>query len=188
MFDPFKQNDLFSLEEFEALIPLCGKEKHFAEEIAGRGRELLSHLVPFAELPRFAVQGDMADCNLFVTPEGELGLFDFNNCGDNAPFLDAVMHAVYISRLMEYGKPADEKISETMFVRFWRGYSSVRPLSAKEEGAVNEFTRLICAFWKFDVTFREDSLTALLRAGEHEKAALRLARMAQKLNGDNLFA
>ena len=99
LFDPFQENDLFSLEEFEALLPaFSGENRRLAEEIAARGRELLSRLSPFRTLPRCAVQGDLADCNLFLTPEGELGMFDFNNCGDNAPYLDAVMHGVYIAR------------------------------------------------------------------------------------------
>ena len=189
LFDPFQETDLFSLEEFEALLSaLHGENRRLAEGIAARGRELLSRLSPFRSLPRCAVQGDLADCNLFLTPEGEPGMFDFNNCGDNAPYLDAVMHGVYIARLMEYGRPADEALSRGMYARFWRGYTAVRPLS-KEEGAAREaFVRLICAFWKFDLLFREDSLAALVKADDREAIARRLARMAQKLDGHGVFA
>ena len=189
LFDPFQENDLFSLEEFEALLSaLAGENRRLAEEIAARGRELLSRLSPFRTLPRCAVQGDLADCNLFLTPEGELGMFDFNNCGDNAPYLDAVMHSVYISRLMEYGRPADEALSEELYARFWRGYAAVRPLSLQEDAAREEFARLICAFWKFDLLFREDSFAALLKAGDEKGLSLRLMRMKQKLEGKGVFA
>lgn len=189
LFDPFEENDLFSLEGFEAFLPsLSGENRRLAEAVAARGRALLARLAPFRSLPRCAVQGDLADCNLFLTPEGELGVFDFNNCGDNAPYLDAVMHSVYISRLMEYGRPADEALSEELYARFWRGYTAVRPLSLQEDAAREEFARLICAFWKFDLLFREDSFAALLKAGDEEGLSLRLARMKQKLDGKGVFA
>lgn len=189
LFDPFAENDLFSLEEFEAVLPsLSGENRRLAEAVAAQGRALLSRLAPFRSLSRCAVQGDLADCNLFLTPEGELGVFDFNNCGDNAPYLDAVMHSVYISRLMEYGRPADEALSEELYARFWRGYTAVRPLSLREETAREEFLRLICTFWKFDLLFREDSFTALLKAGDEEGLSLRLARMKQKSDGKGVFA
>ena len=189
LFDPFQENDLFSLEEFEALLPaFSGENGRLAEAIAARGRELLSRLSPFRTLPRCAVQGDLADCNLFLTPEGELGMFDFNNCGDNAPYLDAVMHGVYIARLMEYGRPADEALSCGMYARFWRGYTAVRPLPKEEAAAREAFVRLICTFWKFDLLFREDSLAALVKADDGEAVACRLARMAQKLDGRGVFA
>ena len=39
LFDPFQENDLFSLEEFEALLPvLAGENRRLAEAIAARGR------------------------------------------------------------------------------------------------------------------------------------------------------
>ena len=171
------------------LLPaLVGENRRLAEAIAARGRELLSALSPFRALPRCAVQGDLADCNLFLTPEGELGMFDFNNCGDNAPYLDAVMHGVYIARLMEYGRPADEALSCGMYARFWRGYTAVRPLPKEEAAAREAFVRLICTFWKFDLLFREDSLAALVKADDGEAVACRLARMAQKLDGRGVFA
>ena len=189
LFDPFEENDLFSLEGFEAFLPsLSGENRRLAETISARGRALLARLAPFRSLPRCAVHGDLADCNLFLTPEGELGAFDFNNCGDNAPYLDAVMHSVYLSRLMEYGRPADEALSEELYARFWRGYTAVRPLSLQEDAAREEFARLICAFWKFDLLFREDSFAALLKAGDEKGLSLRLARMKQKLERKGVFA
>ena len=189
LFDPFEENDLFSLEEFEAFLPsLSGENRRLAEAVSAQGRALLARLAPFRSLPRCAVQGDVADCNLFLTPEGELGVFDFNNCGDNAPYPDAVMHSVYMSRLMEYGRPADEALSEELYARFWRGYTTVRPLSSQEAAAREEFVRLICAFWKFDLLFREDSFAALWKAGDEEGLFLRLMRMKQKLEGEGVFA
>lgn len=41
-------------------------------------------LSPMHKMKRCAVQGDVSDCNLFLMANGEIGVFDFNNCGDYA--------------------------------------------------------------------------------------------------------
>ena len=39
--------------------------------------------------------------NLYQAASGEIGVFDFNRCGDNNLFCDAVMQAVFEARLMD---------------------------------------------------------------------------------------
>lgn len=44
------------------------------------------------------MQGDISACNLFIAENGEIGLFDFNRCGDNILFCDAVIAAFWMER------------------------------------------------------------------------------------------
>ena len=94
--------------------------------------------------------------------EGEIGMFDFNNCGDAVPLVDAVMQGIFVSRLMDYGQEPTEKFSLEMLRAFLAGYESIRPMSAEERELARHMDALCAALWRFDLLFADDSLKNLL--------------------------
>ena len=103
LFDPFKENDLFSFERFEkTAAAFTGGDASRFLQICETCRARMNVLSPLREKKRYAVQGDLSNNNLFRTEHGEIGMFDFNRCGDNVLFCDALMQGVLIARLMDY--------------------------------------------------------------------------------------
>lgn len=120
---------------------------HLYQQIEASYQRRMETLAPLRERERYAVQGDVSDCNLFVTEDGGIGLFDFNRCGDNILFCDAVMQGVFESRLMDYDRELTETYSEELFTRFLRGYHSVKPFSDTEISMIPHMYAIITAFW-----------------------------------------
>lgn len=148
LFDFFDRNDLFSYETFRELRGrLAGGELARWDGIEAAYRRHMAALAPLRERDRYAVQGDVSNCNLFLTEDGELGLFDFNRCGDNVLFCDAVMQGVFESRLMDYDRELTEEYAGELFARFLRGYHRVKPFSAEELSMLPHMYAVIDAFW-----------------------------------------
>lgn len=182
LFDFFSRNDLFSYEKFEELSSaFTGEDAVRCERIREKYRRHLEALALLKERPRYAVQGDISCCNLFLAENGETGLFDFNRCGDNILFCDAVMQGVFESRLMDYDHELTGSEQAEMLSRFLQGYGSVRPFSLEERSLLPHMTAVINAFWLGDLDYTDDSLAHLLAAGKAEKAAARLKRIEQLL-------
>lgn len=148
LFDFFARNDLFSYEGFQELRDrLNGEDLLCYERIEAIYHRRMDALAPLRTRERYAVQGDISDCNLFVTENGEVGLFDFNRCGDNILFCDAVMQGVFESRLMDYDRELTEAYSEELFARFLRGYHRENPFSDSEQSMIPHLYAVITAFW-----------------------------------------
>ena len=167
LFDPLDRNELFSFEEFNAhkekLIAIDSKLYHsIVQEHAG----LVQHLVPFAAEPRYAVQGDLSDCNLYRTQDGRLGVFDFNRCGDNNLYFDAVMQAIFEARLMDYPEELSGKQEPVILSAFLKGYQQRRLFTAQQREAFPNFYALVSAFWLCDLKWNEDSLANALASGD----------------------
>lgn len=115
-------------------------------------------ITAFEKDPSFAVQGDLSDCNLYMTRTGEIGVFDFNRCGDNNLYFDAVMEALFVARLMDY----PEKIAgnqEQMILRaFLKGYHKERPFTERQKEVYPYLYAIISAFWLGDMKWNNDSL------------------------------
>ena len=159
LFDPFAENDLFDVEGFRSVGPaLSGEDKVLFDRILAKYDAVMDRLAPLRQAPRYAVQGDISDCNLYRTPSGEIGLFDFNRCGDNVLFCDAVMQALFEARLMDYPEELGPEREQRILAAFWRGYRSQRTLSPEEERLCPTLAALIRAFWSMDIRWREDSL------------------------------
>ena len=167
LFDPLSDNDLFDrsvlLENIERLrtvdAPLCA-------EIERQAQICLTEIAPLQEEGRFAVQGDISDCNLYRAKSGRLGLFDFNRSGDNVLFFDAAMQAVFEARLMDYPEAWQGDSERRVLPAFLRGYHEVRPFSARQVRAWPFLYALVSAFWSLDMKWSEDSLRAALEAND----------------------
>ena len=182
LFDPFSRNDLFSHEAFEEMKDnFTGEDARCFSAIEDLYCQHMQALSPLRERRRYAVQGDISDCNLFMTADGKLGMFDFNRSGDNILFCDAIMQAVFESRLMDYEQELTETFSDRIFQCFLRGYHRIRSFSDEEMRMIPHLCAIINTFWLSDLVYAEDSLTNLLKTGDKEKAGLALQTMKQRI-------
>lgn len=167
LFDPFARNDLFFVDKFLSLEgSLQGESRALFDRITGQYNAYMAVLAPLKKYPRYAVQGDISDCNLYQTPQGELGIFDFNRSGDNILFCDAVMQAVFEARLMDYPENSGDDYPAKILASFLEGYCSVRSFSPEERAWFACLYPIIDAFWGMDICWREDSLLNAHRAGD----------------------
>ena len=101
----------------------------FAKQCQINGYDAIVTVEDFAEHELKTIDAvtakKQAYCNLFQTLSGQIGIFDFNRCGDNNLFCDAFMQAVFEARLMEYPDGAGDKIRPEILSAFLRGYRSI---------------------------------------------------------------
>ena len=160
LFDPLAPNDLFFYESFEKKKErLLGIDSDLYYSIVKKHEELISHITPLGREKRYAVQGDISDCNLYRTEDGRIGVFDFNRCGDNSLFFDAVMQAVFESRLMDYPEELDGHQEEIIFKSFLEGYQQIRSFTAEQKEAFPYLYALINAFWGIDMKWVDNKHT-----------------------------
>lgn len=180
IFDFFSPNDLFAMEDLEELLPrLPEKARSRAEGLLREGRRRMDELAPLSKRPRYAVQGDISDCNSYLTPDGALGFFDFNCGGDNILFCDAVMQGWFEAHLMTYAGPRSEALAHTLFESFARGYHEQRPFSEEERRVIPVMYALITAFDAGRI-WRE--LSAPLEKDENADVSAALDAMAADLS------
>lgn len=176
LFDPFAEwNDLFSYDTFAELRDKFPAEDAFvfdeAEKLYRMHTEKLELL---KSRPKYAVQGDISDCNLFIAADGSVGMFDFNRCGDAVLFCDLIMQAVFEARLMDYDRELTYEYTDELFAAFLRGYESVREITAEEKAVIPHFLAVINAFWLGDVRWGDESMTSLIEKGDIESARKKL--------------
>ena len=183
LFDPLTWNDLFCFEEFT-------KHEAFLNDIDSGLYEAIvleheKHEKKLRDLtePRYAVQGDISDCNLYVTESGELGVFDFNRSGDNVLFFDAVMQAVFEARLMDYPDEISKDPEPVILPAFLRGYTDVRPFSKAQRECFPCLFALISAFWLVDLRYGDASLRAAAEENDREAARKCMETILAKLRG-----
>lgn len=189
LFDPFSKNDLFDFESFQSLEPDLSEDHRAAfRRILQTYHAYMDILDPLKRQPRYAVQGDISDCNLYQVPSGEMGIFDFNRCGDNNLFCDAVMQAVFEARLMDYSDDARDTIRPEILDAFLRGYGSVRNFSKEQKDWYPYLYAIIDALWSSDIRWNEDSLANAVKNEEMpsvqkwlETIWRRLIRLEQRL-------
>lgn len=182
LFDPFAANDLFAAASFLSLgSAFSGGDRALFDKIVQRYGAYMEVLSPLKAQPRYAVQGDISCCNLYRTCSGELGIFDFNRCGDNNLFCDAVMQAVFEARLMDYPDGAGDDIRPEVLTSFLRGYRSVRDFSEEQQNWYPYLYAVINAFWSSDIRWNEDSLVNAVKNGDTERAREWLAAIWQRL-------
>ncbi len=169
LFDPFKHNDLLFYADFaEIASQLEGNLRILADQITGKYQEYMEILSPLRFEPRYAVQGDISDCNLYQTADGEIGLFDFNRSGDNNLYCDAVMQAIFEARLMDYPDGVAGRSEEAILPAFLRGYQSVRPFTVSQRQMFPYLYALIDAFWGMDIVWNENSLQKAFERGDRK--------------------
>lgn len=167
LFNPFAHNDLFAFDAFVSMEPhLEGDDLALFHKIVDTYDSYMEILAPLRARPRYAVQGDISSGNLYLTRRGEIGVFDFNRCGDNVLFCDAVMQAVFEARLMDYPKDRGKDFERRILTSFWDGYCSVRSFTAEEKKWYPYLRAIIDAFWSCDIQWNEDSLLNAHQAGD----------------------
>ncbi len=149
LFDPLTENDLFDYDGFIKKIDLV-KERNIRviEEIASLYDIFMAKIRMLSGEPRFAVQGDISDCNLYITADGTIGVFDFNRCGDNNLFFDAVMQALFEARLMDYPEEYEGHTEERILPAFLRGYDRIRPFTERQKEVFPYLYAVATAFWR----------------------------------------
>ena len=183
LFDPFAEwNDLFSYDIFAEL-----KEKFTAEdaplfeEAEKLYRVHMAKLEVLKSRPKYAIQGDISDCNLFIASDGSVGMFDFNRCGDAVLFCDLIMQGVFEAQLMDYDRELTPEYSDELFDAFLRGYESAREISDEEKSLIPHFRAIIYAFWLGNIRWGDDGMTALLEKGDIDGARRLLKRSLDRL-------
>lgn len=155
LFDPLARNDLFSFERLMALrSSLPAEQSGYFDRIEAAYEAQMKALSPMRKMKRYAVQGDVSDCNLFLMESGEVGVFDFNNCGDNTLFGDAIMQAVFVARLMDYDRELSDEYSGEMLASFLKGYDAVRPFTEEERNMLPHLYAVISGLWRDDAMKR----------------------------------
>lgn len=167
LFNPFEKNDLFAFDDFMSLEnALYGEDKALFDRIAEKYNSYMEILAPLKKYPKYAVQGDMSCCNLFLSAKGQIGVFDFNRCGDNILFCDAVMQALFVAKLMDYPESKEDDFENKILSAFWEGYCLVRDFSNEERQWYPYLCAIINAFWSFDISYNDDSLLEAHKAGD----------------------
>ena len=159
IFDPLKENDLFSFEDFNVnkdyLITI---DKVLYNNIVREHQLLLQQVQSFENESKYAVQGDISINNLYRTLCGNIGVFDFNLCGDSVLYFDSIMQAIYIARLMIYPENLSEKHESIILPAFLKGYHQERPFTNKQKEIFTHLYALISAFWLFDMKWDKNSI------------------------------
>lgn len=180
LFDPLDKNDLFDAAEFLCYgASLDGEEKAIFDEIVSMYEYHMRMLSPLGTRRRYAVQGDLSDCNMYTTADGSVGVFDYNNCGDNELFCDAVMEGVFVSRLMDYPEGAGAGYDERLLSSFLRGYRTARDFTDEERELYPHLYAVINAFWWSDnVDALADAVKNCNRSGTREGLERVLVRIS----------
>ncbi len=169
LFDPLGENDLFSFQDFQEQKDfMLSVDEPLYKAIVKEHDGLFQKIRVFEHEPRYAVQGDISDCNLYQTADGEIGIFDFNRCGDHVLYYDAVMQAVFEARLMNYPKEIDGKQEGVILPAFLRGYHLERPFTDRQKEVFPYLYAMISAFWRCSIQFDEGSLCHAVEAGDAE--------------------
>ncbi len=185
LFDPFGRNDLFGCDDFlesESAIP--EEEKPLYCKIKDKYNEYMTILSPLKFEPRHAVQGDISDCNMYLTAEGKVGIYDFNRCGDNNLFCDAVMQADFEARLMDYENESggkNQSVRPKILAAFYKGYRSTRDFTPDELTYIPYLRAIIDAFWLTNIRWDDNSLVNAVKNGDKEKIREHLERIWDKL-------
>lgn len=136
-------------------------------------------------LPKYATQGDYSLNNLTFIGN-ELGVFDFNNAGDETLIGDMILEGLLVA--YEHDDLASDLADGdklNLFRSFVNGYISQRPLSDKEKYAFNDIYAIAKGMWFSRILYNDDSLEKLLKNHEHEKAEVLLQKIYQDLICEN---
>ena len=182
LFDPFSHNDLFSYSSFcEVGERIWAEERDLYQDIRVLYERYMDILAPLRNRPRFAVQGDISDCNLYRGDDGLIGVFDFNWCGDSVLFCDAVMQGMFEARNMDYPDDLGEDRMEKILGAFWLGYKTFRSVTEEDKKLYPYLMAVIDAFWSADVKWDEDSLLNLVKGNDRDGVHRRLIEIREKL-------
>jgi len=101
---------------------------------------------------------------LYITGGGQLGVFDFNNGGDNVLFYDAAMQAIFDATLMEYKEEASPERERRILSAFLAGYESLRPFTDEQRKVFPYIYAILTAFEMGRMSYDKDCLKELIQA------------------------
>ena len=186
LFDPLDRNDLFDLSVFtENKDKLRGIDPALYDEIEQLKNSCMEKIAVFGNEPRYAVQGDISDCNLYISG-GRLGVFDFNNSGDNVLFYDAAMQAVFEATLMDYKEEASPERERKILSAFLDGYESLRPFTDKQREVFPYLCAILAAFESGKMCYDENNLELLIRENSTDDIRECMKNMYERLSCDNI--
>ncbi|MGN0665227.1 MAG: hypothetical protein ACI4KF_01740 [Huintestinicola sp.] len=181
MFNPLLRNELFDITVFSENKEILREiEPSLYDEIESITDSYLRKIEIFKEETQYAVQGDISLCNLYITVDGEMGVFDYNNCGDNVLFYDAIMQAVFESRLMDYKDDYPER-EQNILSEFLSGYDSVRPFTPLQKEMYPYLCAVISAYWLGDMSFDEGNLKSLIENEQTDTICRFMKNMRDRL-------
>lgn len=169
LFNPFDYNELFDFQTFKSLgLTLENENKLLFDKIVNKYNKYIEILSPLKKQPQYAVQGDISNCNLYRSRFGEIGIFDFNRCGDSILFCDVIMQAVFEARLMDYPEDKEKDFESKILKSFLEGYLSVRSFSKEQQYLYPYLYAIIDAFWSSDIRWNKNSLLTAYKNGDIE--------------------
>ncbi len=167
LFDPLHRNDLFSFQDFEKKKDfMLSVDETLYKEIVNEHDRVLRKIRILENEPKYAVQGDISNCNLYQTADGEIGVFDFNRCGDNILYYDTVMQAIFEARLMDYPEEISGKQERLILPAFLSGYHQERPFTSRQKEVFPYLYALISAFWLGNIKYNKGSLFHAVESGD----------------------
>ena len=183
IFDPLGPNDLFCFQDFQEKKDfMLSVDASLYKEIVEQHDRLLQMIRAFEKQPKYAVQGDISNCNLYQTPDGTVGIFDFNLCGDAVLYYDAIMQSVFEARLMDYPEEIDGRQEELILSAFLRGYHQERPFTDGQKEVFHCLYAVISAFWVSDIRYGSNSLWDAVEAQDSEAVRQWMEKIRSRLN------
>lgn len=182
LFDPTTKNDLFGFEEFENYSDyMIGSDTDLYYVIIDKYNEHMKVLKPFCNEKRYAVQGDISECNTYIAKNGDVGIFDFNWCGDNILYFDAIMQSVFVAWLMDYPESYADCHESLILSAFLKGYNSKRPFSEEQKKAFTHLYAVINAFELGFIKYDQNSLYSAIEKDDKRAVTKALEEIYKRL-------
>lgn len=138
----------------------------------------------WSKLPRFATQGDISINNLSYSVES-IGIFDYNNAGDETLVGDMVLEGLLTANEMDLSEGLTDNDRTELFKHFYQGYITERPLSDDEKTVLRDIYSISSALWFTKIKYNENSLEKLVERNECDKIGKLLQEIYAILSGDN---
>jgi Ser/Thr protein kinase RdoA (MazF antagonist) len=120
----------------------------------------------WGDLPRYATQGDYSTNNLVYIGD-DIGIFDYNNAGDETLISDMVLEGLLTA--YENGLTDADRLG--LFKSFINGYIEQRPLSEKEKAVFSDIYAVAWGMWYSRILYSNNSLEELIKNKEYEKVS-----------------
>lgn len=135
----------------------------------------------WSKLPRFATQGDISINNLTYIGE-DLGIFDYNIAGDATLIGDMVLEGLLTANEMDLVDGFTDNDRTELFMHFFEGYLTERPLSDDEKQVLSDIHSISSALWFTKIKYNENSLEKLVERKEYDRVGKVLEEIHSELS------
>ncbi len=182
LFDPMTSNDLFGFEKFKSFEDkLIAVEPDLYKSIIDKYDEYMKVISAVCNEPRYAVQGDISLCNTYITNGGKIGIFDFNWCGDNNLYFDAIMQAIFEAWLMDYPESYRNNHEAVILPAFLKGYNRKRPFSKFQKDVYPYLYAIISAFELGIIRYDDNSLWNAIKKEDNNAVSIWLKEIYKRI-------